>query len=52
MNRPSAGLLAEVFPEVTLTREVAEYGTLLSVDRAKELIGYVPRYSWRDHIEA
>ena len=34
MNRPSRDLLAEVFPDVTLTREVPEYGTLLSVDRA------------------
>ncbi len=43
MNRPSRDLLAEVFPDVPLTREVAEFGTLLSVDRAKQVIGYEPR---------
>ena len=48
MNRPSRDLLAEVFPDVPLTSEVAEFGTLLSVDRAKQVIGYVPAHSWRD----
>jgi nucleoside-diphosphate-sugar epimerase len=52
MNRSSAGLMAEVFPDVPLTRDVGEYGTLLAVDRAKEVIGFVPQHSWRDHIDA
>jgi len=51
MNRPSRDLLAEVFPDVPLNREVAEYGTLLSIDRAKQVIGYVPAHSWRDEIQ-
>ena len=51
MNRPSRDLLTEVFPDVPLTREVAEFGTLLSVDRAKQVIGYQPRHSWRDEIQ-
>jgi len=51
MNRPSRDLLTEVFPDVPLTREVAEFGTLLSVDRAKQVIGYEPRHSWRDEIQ-
>ena len=42
MNRPSRDLLAEVFPGVPVTREVAEFGTLLSIDRAKQVIGYEP----------
>jgi nucleoside-diphosphate-sugar epimerase len=49
MNRPSAQLLGEVFPGVPLTREVAEFGTLLAVDRARQVLGYAPRYSWRDY---
>lgn len=52
MNRPSAQLLAEVFPGVPLTREVGEFGTLLAIDRAQEVIGYQPRHSWRDHLAA
>lgn len=51
MNRPSAGLLAEVFPGVEIRAEVAEFGTLLAIDRARKVLGYEPRYSWRDHLD-
>jgi len=52
MNRPSRDLLAEVFPDVPLTREIAEFGSLLATDRAKQVIGYEPGHSWRDEIQA
>jgi hypothetical protein len=52
MNRPSAELLAEVFPGVELTRDVGEFGTLLAIDRAREVLGWEPRHSWRDHVPA
>ncbi|WNI15242.1 NAD-dependent epimerase/dehydratase family protein [Actinacidiphila sp. ITFR-21] len=48
MNRPSAELLAEVFPGVELTREIGTYETLLSIDRARNELDYTPRFSWRD----
>ncbi|MEV0040915.1 NAD(P)-dependent oxidoreductase [Streptomyces sp. NPDC050804] len=51
MRRPSAELLAEVFPGVELTREIGTYETLLSIDRAREVLGFVPRHSWRDVID-
>jgi len=50
MNRPSAELLAEVFPGVKLTRDVGEFGTLLAIDRAREVLGFSPEHSWRDHV--
>jgi nucleoside-diphosphate-sugar epimerase len=50
MNRPSAELLAEVFPVVPLNRDVGEFGTLLAIDRARQVLGYDPRHSWRDHL--
>jgi nucleoside-diphosphate-sugar epimerase len=50
MNRPSAELLAEVFPGVKLTRDVGEFGTLLAIDRAREVLGFEPAHSWRDHV--
>jgi len=50
MNRPSAALVDEVFPGVPLIRDIAEFETLLAIDRAREVIGYAPRHSWRDHI--
>lgn len=50
MNRPSSALLDEVFPGVGLTRDVGEFGTLLAIDRARQVIGYEPKHSWRDHL--
>jgi nucleoside-diphosphate-sugar epimerase len=52
MNRPSAGLLAEVFPDVRLTREVGEFETLLAIGHARARIGFDPAHSWRDHVSA
>ena len=52
MDRPSADLLAEVFPGVELTRDVGKFGTLLAIDRAREVLGFEPRHSWRDHVAA
>jgi nucleoside-diphosphate-sugar epimerase len=51
MNRPSAELLAEVFPGVPLTRDVGTFGTLLAVARARQVLGFEPAHSWRDHVE-
>ncbi len=52
MNRPSAELLAEVFPGVPLTGDVGEFGTLLAIDRARQALGFDPAHSWRDHVPA
>ena len=52
MTRPSAELLAEVFPGVELTREVEEFETLLAIDAAREVIGYEPQHSWREFVSA
>jgi nucleoside-diphosphate-sugar epimerase len=51
MNRPSLEVLNEVFPGVIIKTEIGEFGSLLATDRAKEVIGYEPRHSWRDHIQ-
>jgi nucleoside-diphosphate-sugar epimerase len=50
MTRPSADLLHEVFPGVRLTGEVSGTSTLLSIDRARKVLGFEPGHSWRDHI--
>lgn len=47
MERPSRDLMAEIYPGVPV-RDVAKRGTLLSIDRARKLLGYAPQYSWRD----
>ena len=50
MNRPTREVLAEVFPDAPLTREIGEFDTLLAIDRARQLLGYLPRYTWRNQI--
>jgi nucleoside-diphosphate-sugar epimerase len=51
MDRPSAELLREVFPDVTVTREIGEFETLLAIDRAREALGFAPQHSWREHVD-
>jgi nucleoside-diphosphate-sugar epimerase len=50
MARPSAELLAEVYPGVKLTRDVPGTDTLLAIDRARRVLGFEPQHSWRDHV--
>jgi nucleoside-diphosphate-sugar epimerase len=50
MNRPSADLMAEVYPDVELRDGVGEFETLLSIEKARRLLGYEPAFSWRDAI--
>lgn len=47
-SRPNAELLAEVYPDVPVTREVGEHETLLSIDKARRILDYAPKHSWRD----
>ena len=48
MSRSSASLAAEVFPSVPVTKELREHETLLSIDKARRVLGYEPEHSWRD----
>lgn len=52
MTRPSADLMAEVYPDVPLTRPVEGRETLLSIERARRVLGYEPEHSWQDHVKA
>ncbi len=47
MNRPSRELMAEAFPTVKLVNRLEEFETLLSIERARKILGYEPRFSWR-----
>ncbi len=47
MNRSSRALMAEAFPEVPITQQIGEFETLLSIDKAKRVLGYAPRHTWR-----
>ena len=48
MERPNAELLAEVFPGVEQRGEIGDHDTLLSIAKARRLLGYEPEFSWRD----
>lgn len=47
MNRTNASLMAEVFPGVPLRDGVGDHETLLSIDKARKMLGYNPQYTWR-----
>jgi UDP-glucose 4-epimerase len=48
-DRPNAELVAAEYPDVPVKRELGEHDTLLSIDKARRLLGYEPQHSWRDH---
>ncbi|WP_084126732.1 NAD(P)-dependent oxidoreductase [Demequina sp. NBRC 110054] len=50
MSRSSAELVAEQFPDVPVTKELGEHETLLSIDKARAVLGFEPQHSWRDHV--
>ncbi len=47
MSRPNAELLAEVFPDVPMKRTVGPNETLLSIEKARRILGYEPEFNWR-----
>jgi nucleoside-diphosphate-sugar epimerase len=49
MSRSSSELAAEVFPDVKVVKDLGEHETLLSIDKAKRLLGYAPEHSWRNY---
>lgn len=50
IDRPSAQLAEEAFPSATLSRPLEGYESLVSIQRARELIGYEPQRSWRTEL--
>jgi nucleoside-diphosphate-sugar epimerase len=49
MSRSSASLAAEVFPGVKVVKELGEHETMLSIDKAKRLLGFAPEHTWRSY---
>lgn len=48
MECDSASLVAETFPTVDIRRALPGRSTLLSIDKARRMLGYEPEHSWRD----
>jgi nucleoside-diphosphate-sugar epimerase len=47
MSRPNVELMAEIFPNVSLKAGVGPNETLLSIEKARRVLGYEPEHSWR-----
>lgn len=47
MSRPNADLLAEQFPGVPVKKRLGPNETLLSIEKARRVLGYEPEYDWR-----
>jgi len=47
MSRPNAALVKEFYPDVEVRGDLGEHDTLLSIDKARRLLGYEPAYGWR-----
>jgi nucleoside-diphosphate-sugar epimerase len=50
MTRPNTELMAEVFPDVELKAGFEGNETLLSIDKARRILGYEPQFSWRNEV--
>ena len=48
MSRPTSELLTAIFPKVPLKKKLGPNETLLSIDKAKRVLGYEPQHSWHD----
>ena len=48
MSRPNAALVREFYPDVEVRGDLGEHKTLLSIEKARRLLGYQPAYGWRD----
>jgi len=48
MSRPNAALVKEFYPDVEVRGDLGEHKTLLSIEKARRLLGYQPAYGWRD----
>ena len=47
MERDNQSLLAEVFPDVPHKRSFGPHETLLAIEKARKILGYEPKHSWR-----
>jgi nucleoside-diphosphate-sugar epimerase len=47
MKTPSRELIASVFPGVPVDPKLGPFDTLLSIEKARRVLGYSPRHTWR-----
>ena len=47
MSRPNDELVRTVFPDVPVRRPLGEHDTMLSIEKARRVLGYEPVHGWR-----
>jgi nucleoside-diphosphate-sugar epimerase len=48
MSRPNGALIAEFYADVEVRGDLGEHDTMLSIEKARRLLGYQPEYGWRN----
>lgn len=51
MNEPSADLAGRFFPQVPLKRPLEGFETLMSIDKARQVLEFKPRFTWRNVLD-
>ncbi len=51
MKQTNAELMQAYYPHVPLRGDIGAHTTLLSIDKARRMLGYNPRHTWRGKVE-
>ncbi|MCX8224533.1 MAG: NAD(P)-dependent oxidoreductase [Sulfitobacter sp.] len=52
VDRTTSELIAQYYADVPQTRDMAENETFFTNKKARRLLGFAPKHSWRDYIDA
>jgi nucleoside-diphosphate-sugar epimerase len=50
MERPTESLVQEYFPTLAVKGDISGRRTLLSIEKARRVLGYEPAHSWMNHV--
>ena len=50
MEEDNKSLLDKVFPKINIKGDIGKNKTLLSNEKAKNILGFKPEYSWKNYI--
>jgi nucleoside-diphosphate-sugar epimerase len=50
MDRQNGQMMSECFPSVPVRRGTGDHDSLLSIAKARRVLGYEPKHSWRDEL--
>lgn len=50
MSTPTPELVQTHYPDLELKRPVEGHETLLSIDKARRILGFDPKHTWRDYV--